>query len=247
MNLPVRAPEIAQAATRAQSPLIQVRDVVKAYLSGDETVRALDGISFDIREGEFVAITGPSGSGKSTMMNLLGGLDVPTAGSVWIGGNDMRELSRDALADLRNQTIGFIFQQPNLLPRTSALRQVMLPLTYSRARPADPVLLARMRLEQVGLGQRCDYYPQQLSGGQQQRVAIARALVNNPKILLADEPTGALDSKTSTEIMELFCALNCQGIAIVVVTHDAGVARQARRKISFRDGTMVEDARLVEL
>jgi putative ABC transport system ATP-binding protein len=213
-------------------------------VTGEQTVRALAGVSFSIEEGEFVAIMGPSGSGKSTMMNLLGALDVPTSGSILLGGNDVGALSRDALADLRNRTIGFVFQQFNLLPRTTALRQVMLPLAYARPRPADAEGQARLRLEQVGLGNRLGHHPQQLSGGQQQRVAIARALVNNPKLLLADEPTGALDSKTSADIMGLLCELNGQGITIVVVTHDADVARYARRRILFGDGAIVEDTRL---
>src|SRR5262245_12809303 len=187
---------------------------------------------------------GPSGSGKSTMMNLLGALDVPSRGSILINGSDIGTLSRDVLADLRNRSIGFVFQQFNLLPRTTALRQVMLPLAYARPRPADPARQARLRLEQVGLGNRLDHHPQQLSGGQQQRVAIARALVNNPKLLLADEPTGALDSKTSADIMGLLCELNRQGITVVVVTHDADVARYADRRIMFADGAIVEDRRL---
>ena len=244
MNLLVRGSAIVPEKRTLKPPLIAVRAVDKVYRSGEETVRALDRVSFEIQEGELVAIMGPSGSGKSTMMNLLGALDVPTAGSILLNGNDVGTLSRDALADLRNRTIGFVFQQFNLLPRTTALRQVMLPLSYARPRPAEPELQARMRLEQVGLGNRLCHHPQQLSGGQQQRVAIARALVNNPKLLLADEPTGALDSKTSADIMDLLCELNGQGITIVVVTHDAGVAKYARRRILFGDGAIVDDARL---
>ena len=244
MNLLVRGSAIVPEKGALKPPLIAVRGVDKVYRSGAETVRALDRVSFEIQEGELVAIMGPSGSGKSTMMNLLGALDVPTAGSILLNGNDVGQLSRDALADLRNRSIGFVFQQFNLLPRTTALRQVMLPLSYARPRPAAPELQARMRLEQVGLGNRLSHHPQQLSGGQQQRVAIARALVNNPKLLLADEPTGALDSKTSADIMDLLCELNGQGITIVVVTHDADVARYARRRILFGDGAIVEDTRL---
>jgi putative ABC transport system ATP-binding protein len=175
------------------------------------------------------------------MMNLIGALDVPTAGELRIGGRDIAKLPDDALAALRNRTIGFVFQQFNLLPRTTALRQVMLPLLYARPRAANAELAARTRLEQVGLGDHMHHRPQQLSGGQQQRVAIARALVNKPKLLLADEPTGALDTKTSEEIMHLFGALNRQGITIVLVTHDSDVARHARRRILFRDGRVVED------
>ena len=230
-------------ANPAPIPLIVLRDVQKTYRLGEQSVRALDNISFQICEGEFVAIVGPSGSGKSTVMNLLGALDVPTAGSLHLGGKDTATLSSDALAELRNRTIGFVFQQFNLLPRTTALRQVMLPLAYCRPRPRHPEAAARTRLEQVGLGHRINHYPRQLSGGQQQRVAIARALVNNPKLLLADEPTGALDSKTAEQIMELFCALNQQGVTIVLVTHDNGVAGYARRQLVFHDGTVVKDVR----
>jgi putative ABC transport system ATP-binding protein len=244
MNLLVLGSAIVADGGAMKPPLIAVREIEKIYGSGEETVRALDGVSFEIQEGEMVAIMGPSGSGKSTMMNLLGALDVPTAGSILINGNNVGNLSRDALADLRNRSIGFVFQQFNLLPRTTALRQVMLPLSYARPRAADPELQARMRLEQVGLGNRLCHHPHQLSGGQQQRVAIARALVNNPKLLLADEPTGALDSKTSADIMALLCELNGQGLTIVVVTHNADVARYARRRIRFGDGAIVEDVRL---
>lgn len=221
--------------------LIRASGVSKIYTMGDQTVRALDEVSLEIGDGEFVAIMGPSGSGKSTMMNLIGALDVPTAGVLSIDGRDISSLSSDELAVLRNRTIGFVFQQFNLLPRTPALRQVMLPLLYSNPKPENPEALARRRLEQVGLGSRMDHHPRQLSGGQQQRVAIARALVNNPKILLADEPTGALDSKTSAEIMQLFCDLNEEGITVVLVTHEPDVAEYARRKIVFRDGHIVED------
>jgi putative ABC transport system ATP-binding protein len=244
MNLLVREAQIMACGGAIKPPLIGVRAVEKVYVSGEQTVRALAGVSFEIEAGEFVAIMGPSGSGKSTMMNLLGALDVPTRGTIEIDGQDISTLSQDAMADLRNRSIGFVFQQFNLLPRTTALKQVMLPLSYARPRPADPDLKARRRLEQVGLGDRLCHHPQQLSGGQQQRVAIARALVNGPKLLLADEPTGALDSKTSADVMELFRDLNGKGITIVVVTHEAEVARYARRRIVFGDGVIVEDARL---
>jgi len=230
-----------RADQRAGTALISARNVSKIYKMGDQTVRALDNVSLEIAEGEFVAIMGPSGSGKSTMMNLIGALDVPTSGTLSIDGRDISTLSSDELADLRNRTIGFVFQQFNLLPRTPALRQVMLPLLYANPKPANPETLARRRLEQVGLASRMDHHPRQLSGGQQQRVAIARALVNNPKILLADEPTGALDTKTTSEIMQLFCELNEEGITVVVVTHEPEVAEYARRVIVFRDGHIVED------
>jgi putative ABC transport system ATP-binding protein len=233
----------ARPALEAAGPaLISARGVTKVYAMGDQTVRALDGVTLDIADGEFVAIMGPSGSGKSTMMNLIGALDVPTAGTLAIAGRDVSKLSSDELADLRNRSIGFVFQQFNLLPRTSALRQVMLPLLYASPRPADPQGMARLKLEQVDLGNRIDHHPRQLSGGQQQRVAIARALVNNPRILLADEPTGALDTKTSEEIMRLFGKLNDEGITVIVVTHEADVAAYAKRRILFRDGRIIEDA-----
>jgi len=222
-------------------PLIAARDVSKVYVMGDQTVRALDGVNLEIRDGEFVAIMGPSGSGKSTMMNLIGALDVPTAGTLALDGANIAELSSNALAELRNRSIGFVFQQFMLLPRTSALRQVMLPLLYTQPRPAGPEAMARHCLDLVDLGNRLDHHPRQLSGGQQQRVAIARALVNKPKILLADEPTGALDSRTSEEIMKLFCKLNDQGITVIVVTHEADVAAYAKRRVLFRDGRVVED------
>lgn len=221
--------------------LIQASNVSKVYTMGDQTVRALDDVSLEITEGEFVAIMGPSGSGKSTMMNLIGALDVPTSGSLAIDGRDIAELSSDELAELRNRTIGFVFQQFNLLPRTPALRQVTLPLLYANPKPADAEALARKRLQQVGLESRMDHHPRQLSGGQQQRVAIARALINDPKILLADEPTGALDTKTTAEILQLFCDLNAEGITVIIVTHEPDVAEYARRKIVFRDGRIIED------
>lgn len=227
----------------ASGAIIQARDVVKLYKIGEQELRALDGVSLEIEAGDFVAIMGASGSGKSTMMNLIGGLDTPTTGSLSIDGGDISKLNADGLADLRNRTIGFVFQQFNLLPRTPALQQVMLPLLYAHPRPADMEAEARRRLEQVGLGNRMEHLPRQLSGGQQQRVAIARALANNPKILLADEPTGALDSRTSEEIMRLFSDLNRQGITVVVVTHEADIAEWARRKITFRDGKVISDER----
>jgi putative ABC transport system ATP-binding protein len=231
----------ALLGTNAQSVLIRAENVSKIYSMGDQTVRALDDISLEIAKGDFVAIMGSSGSGKSTMMNLIGALDRPTTGRLWLDGRDIAHMKSDELADLRNVTIGFVFQQFNLLARTPAINQVMLPLLYARPRPDDLEARARHRLEQVGLGQRLDHLPSQLSGGQQQRVAIARALVNNPKILLADEPTGALDSKTSAEIMTLFADLNREGITVILVTHEPDIAEHARRKIVFLDGKIVDD------
>lgn len=225
----------------AGSPLIRATDVTKIYEMGEQTVRALDGVSLDIAEGEFVAIMGASGSGKSTMMNLIGALDRPSSGTLTIDDCDIGAMSSDDLADLRNKTIGFVFQQFNLLARTPALRQVMLPLLYAQPRPQNIEAMARHRLDQVGLSARLDHHPRQLSGGQQQRVAIARALVNSPKILLADEPTGALDSKTSEDIMGLFTELNKDGITVILVTHEADIAAYARRRIHFRDGRIVDD------
>lgn len=224
-------------------PLVSARDLSKIYQIGDQRVVALDHVSLEIATGDFVAIMGPSGSGKSTMMNLIGALDVPTSGHLVLDGRDIGALSVDELADLRNRTIGFVFQQFNLLARTSALEQVMLPLLYAKPRPAESEAMARRRLEQVGLGNRMDHTPRQLSGGQQQRVAIARALVNNPKLILADEPTGALDSRTSEEIMQVFTDLNREGITIVVVTHEPEIALWADRRITFRDGHIVDDIR----
>ncbi len=241
------APQPVRDAKPASSPapkvLIRADNVAKVYTMGDQTVRALDGVSLEIAEGDFVAIMGTSGSGKSTMMNLIGALDVPTTGALYIDGRDIGQMDADELADMRNRSIGFVFQQFNLLARTPALRQVMLPMLYAHPRPNDPEARARERLNQVGLGDRLDHHPRQLSGGQQQRVAIARSLVNNPKILLADEPTGALDSKTSEEIMLLFTKLNEEGITVILVTHEPDIAAYAHRRITFRDGKIIDDVR----
>jgi putative ABC transport system ATP-binding protein len=227
--------------------LIYAEAVSKVYRMGDQTVHALDEVTLEIEKGDFVAIMGASGSGKSTMMNLIGALDRPTTGSLTIGGRDIADMSSDELADLRNNQIGFVFQQFNLLARTPALNQVMLPLLYARPRPTDLEVRAKHRLEQVGLGARTDHLPSQLSGGQQQRVAIARALINNPQILLADEPTGAPDTKTSEEIMTLFTDLNREGITVIIVTHEHDIADYARRKILFRDGKIIDDSVKAEL
>jgi len=210
---------------------------------GSSEVRALDDVSLDIEEGDFVAIVGSSGSGKSSLMNMLGGLDKPTSGDVYIAGQDMRGLSSAALARFRNETIGFIFQQFQLLTKKSALKNVTLPLQYRRPRYQGQLQRAQVCLDMVGLGDRSHHKPAELSGGQQQRVAIARALAGEPKVLLADEPTGALDSKTSVDIMRLMQELNRDGITIIVITHDEEVADYANRVIEFRDGKIIADKR----
>jgi len=223
------------------TPLISVRDLVKVYPLGETEVRALAGVSVDIAEGEFVAVMGPSGSGKSTFMNLIGCLDTPTSGSYRFAGEDVAYLPRDALAGIRNHRIGFVFQQFNLLPRTSALENVELPLLYAGVPAAARHAAARAKLAQVGLASREHHSPAQLSGGQQQRVAIARALVNDPKLILADEPTGALDSGTSLEVMALLQELNRSGITVIVVTHEQDIAAFASRLLTFRDGKLIGD------
>jgi putative ABC transport system ATP-binding protein len=222
--------------------MIQVRDLRKTYQMGDIEVPALRGISFSIQRGEFVAIMGPSGSGKSTLMNLLGCLDTPTGGEYILDGLPVEQLERNLLASVRNRKIGFVFQQFNLLPRQTALENVALPLVYLGGVPAEErVERASAVLEQVGLGERMDHKPKELSGGQQQRVAIARALITRPALLLADEPTGNLDSKSSIEIMALFEALNSQGITVVLVTHEPDIAAHAQRVISVHDGLLYSD------
>ncbi len=223
--------------------LIEARSLVKTYRMGEQVVHALDGVSLDIDEGEFVAIMGASGSGKSTLMNMLGCLDRPTSGTLRLAGDAVQGLDGDALAALRNRRIGFVFQQFNLLPRTSALDNVALPMVYAGVKAAERQQRARAALQRVGLAQRAAHTPAELSGGQQQRVAIARALVNAPKLILADEPTGALDTQTSEDIMRLLAELNAQGMTIVMVTHEADIAQWARRRIAFRDGRLVEDRR----
>jgi putative ABC transport system ATP-binding protein len=223
--------------------LIAVRGMSKSYTMGPTTVMALDAVSLDIAEGEFVAIMGASGSGKSTFMNLLGCLDTPSAGEYRLAGEKVSDLTTDQLATIRNRRIGFVFQQFNLLPRTSALENVELPLLYSSIPSAERRALAMARLNEVGLGSRTDHQPSQLSGGQQQRVAIARALANNPSLILADEPTGALDSRTSIEIMALLQKLNAQRMTIVMVTHEPDIAAFASRIVTFRDGKIISDVK----
>jgi len=218
--------------------LIRTRDLVKVYRMGDTEVRALDGVSVDIDRGEFVAVTGPSGSGKSTFMNVLGCLDRPTTGEYLLDGRRVSELSGDELAQTRNRQIGFVFQHFNLLARTPALENVALPLVYAGIPTEQRTEKAARVLERVGLAERTHHQPGQLSGGQQQRVAIARALVTEPALILADEPTGALDTRTSLEIMALLQDLNRQGMTVIVVTHEPDVARFARRLLRFRDGRL---------
>jgi putative ABC transport system ATP-binding protein len=222
-------------------PLIEARELVKTYTMGDQTVHALRGVSLDIAEGEFVAIMGASGSGKSTLMNILGCLDLPTSGIYRLAGEGVEGMQSDQLASIRNRRIGFVFQQFNLLPRTSALENVELPMVYAGIKGDARKEKAKAALARVGLAERMDHTPAELSGGQQQRVAIARALVNSPQLILADEPTGALDSQTSEDIMRLLTELNSQGMTIVLVTHEHDVAAWARRRIVFRDGLMIED------
>jgi putative ABC transport system ATP-binding protein len=221
--------------------LIEARALTKTYVMGDQTVHALRGVSLDIHEGEFVAIMGASGSGKSTLMNILGCLDLPSQGEYRLAGESVEGLQPDELASIRNRRIGFVFQQFNLLPRTSALENVELPMVYAGIKSEARKEKAKAALARVGLAERMDHTPAELSGGQQQRVAIARALVNNPQLILADEPTGALDSQTSEDIMKLLTELNQQGMTVVLVTHEHDVAAWARRRIVFRDGQMVED------
>ena len=227
-------------APTAAPPLIVLRDVSKVYAAG-QTVHALRSVNLEIAAGEFVAIMGASGSGKSTLMNILGCLDTPTSGSYLLDGVPVQDRDADALAALRNRRMGFVFQQFNLMPRTSALENVELPLLYAGVRQPERSRRALAALQRVGLADRSSHNPAQLSGGQQQRVAIARALVNEPALILADEPTGALDSETSAEVMQLLDALNRQGITVILVTHEADMAAWARRRLLFKDGRLVAD------
>jgi putative ABC transport system ATP-binding protein len=221
--------------------LIHIENLTKTYHVGEMDVHALRGISLEIGRASFVAIMGPSGSGKSTVMNIVGCLDKPTTGKYYLDGVDVSALERDQLADIRNKKIGFVFQQFNLLARTSALENVELPLLYADSKVANPKERAMQALAAVGLTDRADHHPSQLSGGQQQRVAIARSLICNPQLILADEPTGALDSKTSVEIMGIFQSLNRKGMSIVVVTHEPDIAHYAQRILTFKDGKLQSD------
>jgi putative ABC transport system ATP-binding protein len=231
-------------------PVIAVRDLTKTYHVGDHVVRALRGVSLDVEPGEFVCVTGPSGSGKSTFMHIVGALDRPTSGSYILDGKDVSKLSKDALARVRNKKIGFVFQGFNLLSRTTALDNVELPLLYdstSGLRGADRHNKAKEVLTLVGLDERFDHYPNQLSGGQQQRVAIARALITDPAIILADEPTGNLDTRTSIEVMDIFQRLNRErGITVMLITHEQDIAEHGTRIIKFRDGRVVSDQQVAK-
>ena len=222
-------------------PLIDIKKITRDFSLGDEIINVLKGIDLQINKGEYVALMGPSGSGKSTLMNLLGCLDTPTSGTYILNGKDVSQMDDDDLAEIRNKEIGFVFQTFNLLPRTSALDNVALPLIYAGFSKTDRNLRATEVLKQVGLSDRMDHHPNQLSGGQRQRVAIARALVNNPSIILADEPTGNLDSKTSEEIMALFNDIHQNGNTVIVVTHEEDIAKYAHRVIRLRDGMVETD------
>jgi len=224
--------------------LIEMTDIYKIYQMGDEEVRANDGVNLTIENGEFVSIVGKSGSGKSTLMNIIGCLDVPTSGTYLLGGEDVGSMNDNQLADIRNKMIGFIFQQYNLLPKMTVLENVELPLLYanvSRTERKDRALIA---LKRVGLEDKADHMPNQLSGGQQQRVSIARALAGNPQLLLADEPTGALDSKTSLQILDFFRQLHSEGNTVVMITHDKGIAVQAKRVVNIMDGKITFDGKV---
>lgn len=226
-----------------EQPLIRARDLRKTYHVGDQVVHALDGLDLDIHSNEYVALMGPSGSGKSTLMNMLGCLDSPTSGTYILNGQDVSRLEDDALADIRNREIGFVFQTFNLLPRYTALENVALPMVYAGYSKAERIARAEEVLAQVGLGDRMDHKPNELSGGQRQRVAVGRALVMRPSIILADEPTGNLDTATSNEVMELFGDIQKAGNTVILVTHEEDIAAFAHRTVRLRDGRVESDAR----
>lgn len=237
---------VATERTHTEHSAISIQDVHRIYQLGENRVHALRGINLEIGRGEFAAIMGSSGSGKSTLMNILGCLDRPTSGSYFLDGVNVAQLPKKELAAIRNRRLGFVFQGFNLLARTTALENVELPTLYARLDSEERQKRAKHALEMVGLGERFDHFPSQLSGGQQQRVAIARALVNQPSILLADEPTGNLDSRTSIEIMSILQKLNDEGLTIVLVTHEPDIAQYARRVITFRDGRVRRDEPVVQ-
>jgi putative ABC transport system ATP-binding protein len=241
---PVEREAVVARATDAPSALISMRDIWRTYQMGEEELHALRGVSFEVERGEYVAIIGPSGSGKSTLMNLIGCLDTPSQGQYWINSKLVSEMDDDELARIRNKEIGFVFQTFNLLARATALHNVELPLIYAGISSAERHEMAKRSLTAVELTDRMTHRPNELSGGQRQRVAIARALVNHPSLLLADEPTGALDSHTSIEIMNLFEKLHAEGNTIIVVTHEPDIASRAHRVISIRDGNIEKDERI---
>lgn len=241
MSIIISSAEWLQTKNIMAKPVIKVEDLTKVYQMGSQEVRALDGVTFDVMENEYIAIMGPSGSGKSTLMNLIGCLDTPTSGTYILNGEDVSQFDDADLAEVRNREIGFVFQTFNLLPRTDCLSNVELPLIYSGIKTSERYERAAKTLERVGLGDRINHKPNELSGGQRQRVAIARALVNNPSILLADEPTGNLDTQTGNEIMMLFEELYRMGNTIIVVTHEPEIAEHARRIIRLRDGKIESD------
>ncbi|MDM1396154.1 ABC transporter ATP-binding protein [Myroides odoratimimus] len=224
--------------------IIQIKDIKRDFKLGSETVYVLKGVNLEIAKGDYVALMGPSGSGKSTLMNILGCLDTPTSGSYYLDGKDVSALKDDQLAEIRNKHIGFVFQTFNLLPRTTALDNVALPMVYAGNSKAERNARAKEVLDQVGLSDRIDHHPNQLSGGQRQRVAVARALVNKPAIILADEPTGNLDTKTSVEIMSLFDEIHANGNTVILVTHEEDIAAHAHRIIRLRDGVIESDERI---
>jgi putative ABC transport system ATP-binding protein len=245
-RVPISSPAPQPAVTRSHRPngmVIDVRDVRKTYRMGDISVHALRGISLGVKRGEYLAIMGSSGSGKSTLMNILGCLDIPTSGTYLLGGRDVRDVDEDTLSDLRNQYIGFVFQSFNLIPRTRALANVELPLAYAGVGRTQRRERALAALAAVGLRDRIDHVPSELSGGQQQRVAIARALVTNPALILADEPTGNLDTASGEEILGIFARLSVEGRTVVLITHENEVATRARRVIRLRDGRIIADER----
>ena len=243
MAAAVEAAEAAEAvaADVDNAPIIDLRDVVKQYGAGESAIFALDGVSLSIFPGEYVAIMGASGSGKSTLMNVIGALDIPTSGEYYLDGIDMASLDENQLAIVRGRKIGFIFQSFNLIPRTSALANVELPLAYQGIKIKERRMRALKALDLVGLSDRLTHEPTELSGGQQQRVAVARALVTKPALLLADEPTGALDSKSTADLLDLFDLVNAAGRTVVLITHEADVADRAKRTIRMRDGKIIED------